>query len=114
MLHKDEPVVIKEIGLVVYGTHSHAKMKVTVGGVFSNLNETFTLPLHHKVDDIEIKKKAAQFLSKGDSSVQVMDTVSYETFDAEAGQDVLESLSEGDMVTFVEYGGKARVLEKRE
>jgi translation elongation factor P/translation initiation factor 5A len=113
MLHKDEPVMIKEIGLVVYGTHSHAKMKLTVNGVFSSLNETFTLPLHHKVEDIEIIRKAAQLIAKSNEAVQIMDNVSYETFDAEVDRALMEELQEGDAVTFVEFGNKARIIEKR-
>tara|TARA_Y100000310_G_scaffold345348_2_gene464003 strand:+ start:2217 stop:2594 length:378 start_codon:yes stop_codon:yes gene_type:complete len=111
ILHKDEVVIIKEIGLVVYGTHSHAKMKVTVGGVFSELNETFTLPLHHRVDKLDIIRKAAQLIALQGGSGQIMDNVSYETKDVEIPEGL--EVQEGDTVTFIEYGNKAKVLEKR-
>ncbi|MDP7116336.1 MAG: hypothetical protein QF915_04720 [Candidatus Woesearchaeota archaeon] len=113
ILHKEEPVMIEEIGLVVYGTHSHAKMKLTVSGVFSDLNETFTLPLHHRVDKLDIIRKAGQLIAKNPDNLQVMDNVSFATIDAEAASELMEELAEGDTVTFIEYGNKARVVEKR-
>ncbi len=113
LLHKDEPCIIKDIGLVVFGTHSHAKMKLTVHGLFTGLNETISFPLHHRVEQVEIIRKAAQLLSKTEASAQIMDNVSYETKDAQAAKELLEQLQEGDVITYVEFNNTARVLEKR-
>ncbi len=112
-LHREEPCIIKEIGLVVCGTHSHAKMKVTVNGIFSGFHETFSMPLHHRVEHLGIIRKAAQIIAKSGDSMQIMDNVTFETIDATAGKELFEQLSEGDTITFVEFGNKARVIEKR-
>ncbi len=113
MLYKDEPHVIKEIGIVVYGTHSHSKLKLSVKGVFSGKSETFTRPIHDTVENLDIIKKHGQLVSKGANSFQVMDMRSYETIDAEADDELASELFEGDNVTFVEFNNKAKILEKR-
>lgn len=113
ILYKDEPHVIKEIGIAVYGTHSHAKLKLEVQGLFSNKHENFTLPIHDAVEEIEIIRKHGQVVSKTSDKIQIMDMRSYETMDAGIGQELLNEISEGDEITFVEFKNKSKILEKR-
>jgi len=113
VLHKGEPALITSIGLVVTGTHSHGKMKVQVRGLFSGTGDSFTLPLHERVQDVEIIRKLAQLIAKNPDNVQVMDMQSFETITAEADKGLMQELSEGDNVTYVEFEGRARVIEKR-
>ena len=42
-----------------------------------------------------------------------MDSVSYETFDAELSDELASEVNEGDTVTFIDFKGKVSVLEKR-
>lgn len=105
--------MVKEVVSVVTGTHTHTKVKVSVHGLFSGINESFTLPPHDHVHDLEIIRKHGQIISKTEGTIQVMDLFSYETKDAEFHEDLIGTLTEGDEVTFVDFGGTAFIVEKR-
>jgi translation elongation factor P/translation initiation factor 5A len=62
---------------------------------------------------VDIVKKTAQVISKNTDNVQIMDAVSYETFDAEVDDDLKKLLSEGDHVIFINYNNLVKVLEKK-
>ncbi len=102
-------VIKKEV--VVYGTHSHSKLKLYVQPVFGGGEKTITLMHHDKVENLDIKKKTGQVIAKLLDKLQVMDTHSYETFDGEAKEEILSEAKEGDEVIFVDYSGKVKVLE---
>ena len=104
-------VVRKET--VAYGTHSHSKTKLFLQGLLSKGEKDINLMHHDKVEELDITRKAAQVISKIGEAVQIMDSVSYETFDAKIESETLEEVSEGDTVTFIEHNGSAMVLEKR-
>ncbi|MBW2974528.1 hypothetical protein KY366_02320 [Candidatus Woesearchaeota archaeon] len=104
-------VLRKEI--VAYGTHSHSKTKLIIQGLFSKGEKSINLNHHDNVETVDIIKKQGQVISKLPDKVQVMDSVSYETLDADADNELLEGLNEGDNVTFVDVEGNARVIEKR-
>ena len=113
LLYKGEQHVVKDIGIAVTGTHSHAKVKATVRSIFSNKTETFTVPMGETVEDLAIIRKEGQVISKVDNKIQVMDMRSFETFDAEADDDLLPQINEGNLVTFVDYNNRAKIIEKR-
>ena len=112
--HKGEPYRIKKIGLVVVGTHSHTKTKVEMTGLFSGKKETLTMSSHERVEDIEIIKNHGQLIAKRDNEVQVMSMDNYEMIDADVQPGLIDEINEGDDVTYVEFEGRARVIEKRE
>jgi len=103
-------VVRKEV--VACGTHSHSKTKLFVQGLFSKGEKTINMSHHENVDMVNIIKKQGQILSLTDKA-QVMDNVSYETVDADVDSELIKELNEGDIVTFINFEGKALVLEKR-
>lgn len=105
-------VTRKEV--VAYGTHCHSKTKLYVQGLYSKGEKSFNLNHHDKVETIDIMRKEGQVIAKLPGKVQVMDAVSYETVDAEADNQLLEELNEGDSVTFVNVEGKPRIIEKRQ
>ena len=112
ILYKNQPYQIKKNQIVVTGTHSHTKNKLDLKALFSEQSESVVLPPHDRFDTIEILRKKAQVLSKV-PSLQVMDMISYETFDAIADENVLSQLNEGDEVTFVEFNNLRKVIDKR-
>ena len=109
ILHKDEPYRVIKNQIVVTGTHSHTKNKLEMKGLFNDKYESVVHPPHDKLEDVEIIRKKAQLLSKTGNVGQVMDMVSYETFDA----NLPDGLNEGDEVTYIEFKGQATILEKR-
>lgn len=96
------------------GTHCHSKTRLIVHGLFSKGEKTFNLNHHDKVDTVDIMRKEGQVIAKLPDKVQIMDTVSYETVDADVEPELLAELNEGDNVTFIEFEGNSKVLEKRQ
>ena len=111
IIHRNEPCIVLRKENVAYSTHSHTKVKIDVQGLFTNFLDTLAFMPHANVEDVDIIRKRGQLISK--APVQVMDLVSYETMNAEAPEEVLSALNDGDEVTFVEHGGVVMVLEKR-
>jgi translation elongation factor P/translation initiation factor 5A len=104
-------VVRKE--LVAYGTHSHSKLKITAADLFSKKSKEFTFMHEDKVDILDLMKKTASVIAKTPNGVQIMDPVSYETLDADADSEVLDSINDGDEVIFINHEGMVRILEKK-
>ena len=104
-------VVRKEV--VAYGTHSHSKTKLFVQGLFSKGEKSINLNHHDPVEMLDIIRKQGSVIAKLPDKVQVMDSVSYETLDAECDAELLEELNEGDSITFIDFEGKAKVIEKK-
>jgi len=103
-------VVRKE--LAAYGTHCHTKIKLYLQGLFSKGEKTLNFGHNDNIETLDIKRKDGQVISKLNDKVQVMDAVSYETFDANVDKELLEQLNEGDTVRFIDLQGKVIVLEK--
>ncbi len=104
-------VIRKEV--VACGTHSHSKTKLFVQGLFSKGERTINMSHHENVDMVDIVKKQGQIISLT-GKAQVMDNVSYETVDADVDPELIKELTEGDTVIFINFEGKAMVLEKRQ
>lgn len=104
-------VVRKEV--VSYGTHCHSKTKLFVQGLLSKGEKAINLGHHDNVEIADITRKEGQVIAKLPDKVQVMDTISYETIDVDVDSELLKELNEGDTVTFINFEGKARVIEKR-
>ena len=109
-LHKGDVVKVIKKELVTYGTHSHTKLKLFVEYLFTGKKDIVTMAHQDSVELVDVMKKKATVISK--SPLQIMDMISYETLDAEADTDVLDTIKENDIVIFVDYKGKIKVLEK--
>ena len=113
-IHDDKPVRVNRKEVVVYGTHSHSKLKLFISGLSQKGERSINLHHTDKVEIINIIRKTAQVISKTNDKVQIMDNVSYETLDANAPQELFDELREGNLVTFVDLNGKIEIIEKRE
>ncbi len=113
IVYKNEPCLIKETATVVTGTHTHTKVKISLQGLFSGTNDIFTSSPHDTAEEIQIIRKEGQLISKGQDKIQIMDMRSYETFDSEADEELFNELKEGDMVTFIDFNGRFKILERR-
>jgi translation initiation factor 5A len=109
----EKPYRIRDIRNVVISKHSHTRTKVVLEDVFTGEKIEKTLPPHENVREIDIPRKRGQLIAKLGDTVHIMDLVSFQTFDAMINQELLNELTEGDEVTFVDYNGVVRVLEKR-
>jgi len=113
-IHNNEPVRVNRKEVVVYGTHSHSKLKLFIQGLNDKSEKELNIHHHDKVEIIDIIRKVGQVISKTDDKVQLMDNVSYETLDGTAPDELHNQLNEGDLVTFVDFNGNVKIIEKRE
>ena len=112
-MHDKEPWQVKRVETVVCGTHSHSKTKLHVKNLYGGGERVLVFAHQDPVEIVDIFKKAASVISKSKDKVQIMDTQSYETLDADISKELFQELNEGDNVTFVDFNGKIIVLEKR-
>jgi len=113
-IHDNKPVRVNRKEIVVYGTHSHSKLKLFIQGLTDKGEKSINLHHTDKVEIVDIIRKVGQVISKTNDKVQIMDNVSYETLDADASEELHNELSEGDLVTFVDFKGNAEIIEKRD
>lgn len=113
ILHRGEPYEIIELGIVVTGTHSHTKSKATVKGVFSGSTEVLVKSHHETVEELEIRKKKATVISVTPQIVQIMDSMSYVTLEADLDSSEKGDYDEGDEITYIEFNNKVKILGKR-
>ena len=112
-IYNNKPVQVIRKEIVVYGTHSHSKLKLFIQGL--NQKGERSINLHHtdKVEIVDIIRKTGQIISKTNDKVQIMDNVTYETLEANAPEEILNELKEGNQVTFVNFKGNIQIIEKR-
>lgn len=112
-IHEKEPWQVKRVEVVVYGTHSHSKTKLYAKNLYGGGEKVLVFGHHDPVETVGIVRKSASVIAKLKDKIQIMDSQSYETFDAETQKELFEQLNEGDNVTFVEFNGRISVLDKR-
>jgi translation elongation factor P/translation initiation factor 5A len=96
-------IIRKEV--VAVGTHSHSKTKLYVQHILGGGEKTFTFAHQDRVEVAEIENRVGQVISKGDSTLTVMDTDSYETLDIAASPAIIGGVKEGSTVFFFTYKG---------
>lgn len=111
--YKGEILQVTKKEIVAYGTHSHSKLKLTVTDLYGKGNKILTFMHNDKVDIVDVKKKVAQVISKTRNGVQIMDPVSYITFDAIVEMALSDEINEGDEVIYIDYNNGATILEKK-
>ncbi|MFX1567285.1 MAG: translation initiation factor IF-5A [Promethearchaeota archaeon] len=79
----EEPCIIKSTERSKSGKHGHAKVRVVCVGMFDNNKRSLTIPSGHMVDIPEIIKGNAQINFIEDTSINIMNLESYESFDVD-------------------------------
>ena len=112
VVHSGEPYFVESAKQVVVSRHSHSKMKIDLVNLFSGNKKSLSVPNHEEIEKADVTRKHGQLISKNDEGRgQVMDMVDYGTLDAEIKQGV--EINEGDEVTYIDFKGRAMILEKR-
>lgn len=97
--------------VVAVGTHSHSKTKIYCQPLLGGGERTFTFAHKDKVEVPDIENRVGQVISKGDSTVTVMDNDSYETLDVKANPALLSRIEEGQEIFFFTYEGVSTALK---
>ena len=113
IFYNDELLRVVKKEIVAYGTHSHSKTKLFVTNIQGKKERSFNVTHHEQMQDANIRRLEGQVIAKMPDKIQVMDAVSYETFDAKVEPEMHSQINEGDSITFVNFEGSVTVLEKR-
>lgn len=107
-----EPYFVEKAQAVVISKHSHTKMKIDLVNLFSGDKRTLSAPNHEDIEKADVIRKHGQFISRTEEGRgQVMDMKEYGVLDAEIKEGI--DLNEGDEVTYIDFKGRAMILEKR-
>jgi translation initiation factor 5A len=105
ILIDEAPCKVTEVSVSRPGKHGHAKMNMMAVGILDGKKRNLVLPGHDKVEAPIIEKKNAQILSIVGDKAQVMDTVTYETFEMEIPEELKGNVREGVEVLYWEIMG---------
>ena len=107
------PCRVIDIETSAPGKHGSAKMRVTAIGMFEGQKKTILMPSHAEIEVPVITKRKAQIVSIGDSTVQLMDSETYEVFDLPITEEFKGKLKSGAEAEVIEAMGRralSRVL----
>jgi translation initiation factor 5A len=91
------------------GKHGAAKVRVTAIGIFDGSKRTLLKPSNADVEVPVITKRKAQVVSKTETTVQLMDLETYDTYDLPMPEDLKEALKAGAEVEIIESMGKKAI-----
>lgn len=111
-IHNGKIVEVLRREVIAYGTHSHSKLKIYFKGLAERGEKNVNLHHTDRVEIVDIMKKTGQVVSKSNGKVQVMDSMSYETLDASAPEELLNKLEEGNEVSFIDFNGNVQIIDK--
>jgi len=86
------------------GKHGHAKVRIVASTLLGNKRKEIVMPAHDNLESPIIEKKSAQVLSisdvDGKKMANVMDQETYETFDLEIPEELLETVVPNSTVLY--------------
>ncbi|MDO9537195.1 MAG: translation initiation factor IF-5A [Thermoplasmata archaeon] len=101
VLIDDEPCRITSLSTSKPGKHGEAKARVEGVGIFDGQKRSFVHPVSHKVKVPMIDKRAGQVLAIVGNEVQMMDMVTYETFNIPIPDEFKDDLKEGAEIQYL-------------
>lgn len=107
------PCMVEKAQSVVVGRHSHTKMKIELLNMFSGEKRALSMASGEEFEKVDVIRKHGQFITKtGDKRGQVMDMKDYGVLEAEIKEEL--DINEGNEVTYIEFKGRALVIDRRE
>ena len=92
--------IVKKLDKSAPGKHGHAKFRIEASGIINNEKKIVVMSAHERVEVPIIEKKSAQVLSISGDTANVMDDVSFETFDLKIEDELKDKIKEGQQVTY--------------
>ena len=106
----EEPCKIVSISTSKPGKHGESKARIEAIGVFDGQKRSIVHPVKHKVHVPMIDKRTAQVLAlMGDSTVQLMDLETYETFEMSIPDEFKNQLEPGKEIQYLEALGRKKI-----
>lgn len=94
------------------GKHGAAKARIVAFNIFTNQKRGLLKGTDGEVEVPIVPKATAQVVAIIGEITQIMDTVSFEMFDAPKNPEVPD-LKSGDLVEYQRYGGSVKLVRKR-
>ncbi|MBW2993042.1 hypothetical protein KY317_00535 [Candidatus Woesearchaeota archaeon] len=107
IIHEGKLCQIKNISL------EQDKYNIELCGVFSKQEHSLAIEPDASLDDSGIMRRCGHVISKKTKSIEIMDSVSYETFEAEIDEALFNEVSGEDKVTYIRFNKNAKILEVR-
>lgn len=101
VLIDNEPCKITGMSTSKPGKHGEAKARVEGIGIFDGQKRSFVHPVSHKIKVPMIDKRAAQVLAIMGDEVQLMDMVTYETFNVPIPDVYKDDLESGKEIQYL-------------
>lgn len=93
--------VVKSVQISKTGKHGHSKARVEAQGLINeNVKKIFIKPMSDNIDVPLVEKESAQVLSVKEGKANVMDMVTFETFDLDIPEELKEQIKEGVQVSY--------------
>lgn len=105
----EEPCKVLSISISKPGKHGEAKARVDVVGIFDEKKRSIVHPVKHKIGVPLMDKRNAQVLAINGDSVQVMDVVTFATFDMPIPPEMKDSVKAGETLQYIEALGKRKI-----
>ena len=105
----DEPCRIVGFSTSAPGKHGHAKAKVDAIGLFDSQKRTIVKPTSAKIEVPIIERGSAQVLAVVANNAQLMDLVTYETFELPIPINLRGDAREGVEVEYVQALGRRKI-----
>ncbi len=113
MMIDDEPCQIISIDTSKPGKHGEAKARIEAFGVFTGARKSIVHPVKHKVKIPMIDKRRAQVLTMlGETTAQLMDVESFETFELEVPEELKAFVAAGKEVLYSSSMGRRKIVSK--
>lgn len=107
------PCRVVEVETSKTGKHGAGKMRITGIGIFEGQKKILLTPADADVEVPIIERKTVQIMSVSGKSAQVMDTQSYEIYDIEIPDELLQSAVAGKEVEIIGSMGKRKIERVR-
>lgn len=110
-----EPCKIMSIDTSKTGKHGHGKSRVVGMGILDKQKRNFVAPTHTDIEVPIIDRRGGQVLAFMGKDVQLMDLVTYETFELLKPEDdeIDGTLVEGANVDYIVAMGRRKILRVR-
>lgn len=111
---EDAPCIIKKIDISKTGKHGASKVRIEAVGLIDGKKRITVMPGHEKIEVPLIEKKKAQVLSinKHEKKVGLMDLQSYESFEIDLAEELVNEINEGDEVEYWDIEG-VKIIKRK-
>ena len=104
IIHEGKLYIVREMVI------SSKNIKATLENFFSGAIIETTVD---SFEEAQISRKCGSIIQKLPNKLEIMDSISFETIEADIDPELLAEATENDAVNYTKFGNQAKVLELR-